>query len=444
VGLLEGLPHLIPAFDSLPMAVMIQEAHLPVDSLTKARALVHRLLPAYCLFAGRPKKAPGLQKRIQVVTLVHVYMAARASLLDARTQFTEVALEAPDALLQAHFIRMSDPRSDTTILLGNVYQFQASRPVQQAAMLELARLVIARWSDHSDLIVIGGDFNASLMPRTGYVGSEVTRNADSRLQEWCAQTGLSCAAPAQATWHSYNESRSAVLDCFFWRSTSDQLNLVDAEAFPSPDPRMDHHGVQICLSGGGIGLMPPLEALKKPIRLNMRCWSTKKRNWHSEVKRILDQDMQDQDHFLKLEHAKHVALDCARSVLGTTGGRIGRLIPHHSDAVKRLKARLTLLKVARREIHSRKALGNNPESPSRAMRRVWDAGLYPEPAQFQMLSSLWSPQNVVWTEKWLRMLRTQSAVIVEDWQQLRRKELTEAAERERQGAIGRFYTGGEL
>ena len=78
------------------------------------------------------------------------------------------------------------------------------------------------------------------------------------------------------------------------------------------------------------------------------------------------------------------------------------------------------------------------------MRRVWDAGLYPEPAQFQMLSSLWSPQNVVWTEKWLRMLRTQSAVIVEDWQQLRRKELTEAAERERQGAIGRFYTGGEL
>ena len=78
------------------------------------------------------------------------------------------------------------------------------------------------------------------------------------------------------------------------------------------------------------------------------------------------------------------------------------------------------------------------------MRRVWDAGLYPEPAQFQMLSSLWSPQNVVLTEKWLRMLRTQSAVIVEDWQQLRRKELTEAAERERQGAIGRFYTGGEL
>jgi hypothetical protein len=73
-----------------------------VNNLAKARALVHRLLPAYCLFAGRPKKAPGLQEWIQVVTLVHVYMASRESLLD-------VALEAPDALLQAHFIRMSDP-----------------------------------------------------------------------------------------------------------------------------------------------------------------------------------------------------------------------------------------------------------------------------------------------------------------------------------------------
>jgi hypothetical protein len=135
------------------MAVMIQEAHLPVNNLARARALVHRLLPAYCLFAGRQQKVPGSQRRIQVVTLVHVYMAARASLLDIRTQFTEVALDAPDALLQEHFIRLSDPRSDTTVLLGNVYQFQASQPVQQAAMLELARLVIMRWSDYSDLII---------------------------------------------------------------------------------------------------------------------------------------------------------------------------------------------------------------------------------------------------------------------------------------------------
>ncbi len=142
-------------------------------------------------------------------------------------------------------------------------------------MLELARLVIMRWSDHSDLIVIGGDFNASLTPRTGYVGSDITWNADSRLQEWSCRVGLSCAAPAQATWHSYTESRSAVLDCFFWRSKI-ELNVLDPEAFPSPDPRMDNHWLQICLSGVSIGLMPQLEGLKKPKRLNMRGWSKKK------------------------------------------------------------------------------------------------------------------------------------------------------------------------
>ena len=42
------------------------------------------------------------------------------------------------------------------------------------------------------------------------------------------------------------------------------------------------------------------------------------------------------------------------------------------------------------------------------------------------------------------MLQSQSAAILEEWQQLRRTELTEAAERDRQGAISRFYTGGEL
>ena len=82
---------------------------------------------------------------------------------------------------------MSDPRSDTTLLLGNVYQFQASQPERQAAMLELISRVIARWSDHANLIMIGGDFNASCRPRVGYVGSEVTSSADARLEDWSRQ-----------------------------------------------------------------------------------------------------------------------------------------------------------------------------------------------------------------------------------------------------------------
>ncbi len=101
------------------------------------------------------------------------------------------------ALQQAHFIRMSDPRSDTTLLLGNVYQWQASQPAMQVAMLQLISQVITRcqWSDHADLVIIGGDFNASCRPRVGYAETEATRSADTRLEDWSRQAGLTCAAP---------------------------------------------------------------------------------------------------------------------------------------------------------------------------------------------------------------------------------------------------------
>ena len=444
MGFLETLPHLVPLFESLPIAVMIQEAHLPVNRLDKARALVHRLLPAYSLFAGRPRRGPEHPTQIQVVTLVHVYMAARASLLDIRSQFETVVQCAPEALKHAHFIKMSDPRTDVTLLLGNVYQFQAAQPEKQKAMLELISRVIDRWCGHAELVLIGGDFNASCRARVGYVGSEMTRGADARLLEWCRRMGLVCAAPMNATWQSVNESRYAVLDSFFWRSKTDQLSIADAESYRPPDPRLDHEVVSVRVSGETIATMPPLEALRAPIRLKMRQWPEKRSEWQDAVKRSLVLLTPEPDQFKELERVKQIALDCARTVLGTTGGKVLRIIPHHSKEVRRLKARLTLLKVVRREIYSRKEQGRGLALPSRAMRRVWDSGLWPQPATFSILSALWTPQNQSWTENWLRMLRQQSATVTEEWHCLRRRELTEAAERDRMGAISRFYTGREL
>ncbi len=132
------------------MAVLIQEAHLPIGRLAKARDLVHRLLPAYCLFAGRRRERLRPAAQIQAVTLVHVYMAARASLLDIGAQFETVAQDAPGALEQVHFIKMTEPRSDTTLLLGNTYQYQAYQ--YQKAMLELVGRVVERWSPMVDLM----------------------------------------------------------------------------------------------------------------------------------------------------------------------------------------------------------------------------------------------------------------------------------------------------
>ncbi len=82
--------------------------------------------------------------------------------------------------------------------------------------------------------------------------------------------------------------------------------------------------------------------------------------------------------------------------------------------------------------------------PSKAMRQVWKSGLCPQPASFSVLTALWTPQNQSWTENWLWMLRRESAMMTEEWHCLRRRELTKAAERDRIGAISRFYTGRKL
>ncbi len=63
-----------------------------------------------------------------MVTLVHVYIAAQVSLRDVRAQYGTLEQGAPGALQQAHFISMSDPLTDVTILVGNINQYQASQP----------------------------------------------------------------------------------------------------------------------------------------------------------------------------------------------------------------------------------------------------------------------------------------------------------------------------
>ena len=59
----------------------------------------------------------------------------------------------------------------------------------------------------------------------------ITRSADARLEEWSRQAGLACAAPPHATWQSINESRYDVLDSFFWRSKTSQMEIQGVEAF---------------------------------------------------------------------------------------------------------------------------------------------------------------------------------------------------------------------
>ena len=75
------LPHaLIPLFAGNQGAVLLQECRLLTTSVGEMRRLVHCSLPHYSLIAGRP--TPALRHRIsqiQVVTLVHINLAARVT-----------------------------------------------------------------------------------------------------------------------------------------------------------------------------------------------------------------------------------------------------------------------------------------------------------------------------------------------------------------------------
>ena len=86
-------------------------------------------------------------------------------------------------------------------------------------------------------MVVGGDFNATACPRYSYSGLSHILVADERLIEWSARSGLTCVAPREATWLSMDESRPAVLDCFFWRSKSGLSCLEELVALEAADSR---------------------------------------------------------------------------------------------------------------------------------------------------------------------------------------------------------------
>ncbi len=138
-------------------------------------------------------------------------------------------------------------------------------------------------------MVVGGDWNASTRPRVEYVVSQVTRGADTRLHAGMVQADLTCAAPEHATWQSVNESRHAILDCFYWRSKSDGPSIRGAEAFLSADPRLDHDIVRVTVDGGNIGPMPSLETLRTPVRLKMQKFSGKVLEYQTAVTQRLSQ-----------------------------------------------------------------------------------------------------------------------------------------------------------
>ncbi len=123
---------------------------------------------------------------------------------------TPIPIPIPSPTPTPSTARIIDPRSEVTLLIANCYQYQAAASALQAALLTHTSAVVARWAPQTDLVVLGGDWNASLRPRVGYVGAPPTVLADARLREWSEANGLVCAAPEDPTWSSYNEQRGGL------------------------------------------------------------------------------------------------------------------------------------------------------------------------------------------------------------------------------------------
>ena len=458
IGLQESIANLLPLFETNPALVLLQECNLSMTSVERLRQITHRLLPHYCLFVSKPPRLEKGRGKIHVATLVHVSLAARATLLDVKQKSFDVLRDDLEILSRVHFIRLIDPRSGVSLLLANVYQYQADQATRQAALLKLIHDVVQRWRSQSDHVIVGGDFNASIQPRFGYSEASVTCQADLGLQAWAAQTDLTFAPTNSPTWFSRDESHQAVLDGFFSSDRTGGVSVKNVVVNFSPDPRHDHRFVRVVIAADQIAAMLPLESLRKPKRLKMHLWAKKRDQWAHEVEEAVSQlapSTEDGGSFEYLDHLKQIAMSKAKAILGESSQKIRCQIPYHSSEFKKLKARLGLLKLVRTEVNNRRLQGGQPFPPSRAMRKAWDSGLYPESdapgtvekmglPKFTMLSDLWSAENCHWALEWLRYLSQQIARTEEEIRLLRQREIQQSAEKRRKDAIERMSAGGEL
>ena len=442
-GLAETFASLGPILALRPVAVLVQEAHVPVGRLQAVRRQIHRHFPAYSLFANR--KTQALSGKMDVITLVHVKMAARASLLDIRTQFQSVCEQAPDALDKVHFLRLSDPAGQTTILLGNVHNYQADQPLRQAAMLELIRQVVARWAPQSNHVLIGGDWNATLRTRVGYVAGSKTEAADARLVAWTQAVGWNYVAPSEHTWEDTSGRKRATLDAFL---ATDAGSLSEATCVETVDPRHDHRGVRVILRDEGVGPMPELESLCKPVRLKLtglrdaEIRERFRKRADEEVLLVAQEAQNGCCAFERLARLQAAVLKAAKTTLGTSGGRIRPLVPKQSVAFRKLAAWIRLLRVVCAELLRRREEGATP--PSRAMCKAWHQcqEVYPGGTSFQELGAL--AANGEWSRRAVAGLRAHIHNAEEELHQLRRRESREDMARQRQAEIDAFWSGGGL
>ena len=103
----------------------VTECHLPLPVLADLHGTAHSLLPLHATFANKLSQSTRKALQISVIMFINVQLV-HSLVLDVRPQLDAVGSAVPDACNCVRFVRVLDPHSKVSLLVGNVYQAQAS------------------------------------------------------------------------------------------------------------------------------------------------------------------------------------------------------------------------------------------------------------------------------------------------------------------------------
>ena len=439
-GIRDSILHLLPLFIQNPGVVMIQDARLTASSTKSFCSFANKILPEYALFTRTSFK--GFRDEVKVVTFVHRALAARGTQVDISKLISpNSTCSVRELASRLQVIKTTDVHTDTVIMWINIYNYQSKQHREQQALLDLISILVAEWGPKVQHIVCGGDWNASISPRTGYSTDSLTSTADKRLSTWLKSNSmntLKTVEPINPTWCSHSHEQSAVLDRFLVRLPNTPTCMV----LPAQHVVHDHSIICMSLDEGIISPLPPKWNIMKPKRLKMEHWSERRGKWADLVSQRISKIPSSADLLIHADTAQTIALNTAKEVLGMSGGNRASLIPFHSSGFRKLVSALRIVKSARTDLMKRlDSPGARP--PSKSMRDAWDRGILPlEKRPYSTISDPFALNNAEWSKAWLQVLRERFEALTSDLKALRHSEVSKAAAQARESRISRMSQSG--
>jgi len=219
---------------------MMQDTKLNDRSLQTAKKKVRQLLPEYCLYVHLcPTDERGSIAKTAI--LLHRALTHAAAPYDLGNLCKGDPQFSREQWVNTQVLHHKDPHTGMTALWVNAYCPTSDHPSSQADTLKNVSSILRMLSERHDLVVLGGDWNASLHVRSR-PGGRALQEADSRLRDWVEQQQLSTVSCTTATFSRYRQDAyHATIDYVFISKHPLETELQYASTnVTSPDPSHDH------------------------------------------------------------------------------------------------------------------------------------------------------------------------------------------------------------